>query len=104
MARAPMPRTIKVGPYTYTLDSDVPHAHLGQTDVDAHRLHIKDGQPRAAEQDTVLHETMHAVIDAAGWTGTKMQKRCEERFIRILAPGLLDALRRNKTLRDYLFS
>jgi hypothetical protein len=97
------PKTLRIGPYTYTVDSAVPDGLLGQTDPDALKIHLNPAQPRDNERETLLHEIMHAVFALTGMS-RKLSSAKEESIIRTLSPLLLEVLLRNPKLRDYLFS
>jgi hypothetical protein len=58
-------------------------------------LTIRDGQPQANEQDSVLHEVIHAVSDY-------MEIRLKEGQVTKLATGLLAVLKDNASLVAYL--
>jgi hypothetical protein len=61
-------------------------------------LHIHPGQTRHEEQDTVLHETMHAILRSQG----RGYSAAEERYVTALATGLLGVLHDNPALHRYL--
>lgn len=50
------------------------------------------------EQDTVLHEVMHAIFRQQGRPYTK----AEEKFVTLMAPGLLPVLQANPALVRFL--
>lgn len=100
----PLPRRIKVGPYTYTVDLNdgLDDAELrGITDTDLHQIRLNPGNPPALMRSTLLHEAIHAVaVSCARIT-------CEEKLVqedwigRIEAP-LTALLRDNPQLLAYL--
>lgn len=109
--RFPLPTTIKVGPHPYrvrTLTEDqvdrhnAEHHHDGEEDDGLfghadHRhsvLAIGDDMSVSQQQDTMLHETLHAVLVYVG--------KDDEDLVSCLTPPLLDALQRNPRLVEYL--
>ena len=67
----------------------------GLCDSDEQRIWIKEGQPLESEQDTVLHEVLHAVESA-------MNMDLDDKIIHLLATGLLAVIRDNPTFVRYL--
>lgn len=61
--------------------------------------HTIPGGP-LAEADTLLHEVIHAIENVA----LEGSDRLAERQVNTLATVLIDTLRRNQWLRDYLFT
>lgn len=101
------PKSIKVGPYEFTLVKDKwlgPIAqNAGVTGTDVERIHIATGLSKGMERDTVLHEALHAV-----WTQTALDRKydeeAEEEAIWQLSPRILALLRDNPELVEYLTS
>jgi hypothetical protein len=71
----------------------------GRVDPDRQRILIREGQPLESEQDTVLHEVIHAV-DAA-MSGEEDQELDEAQVTR-LATGLLAVFKRNPGFTKWL--
>lgn len=67
----------------------------GLCNTDEQRIWIREGQPLESEQDTVLHECLHAVESA-------MNLDLEDDIIHRLATGLLAVVRDNPTFVRYL--
>jgi len=67
----------------------------GECDVDKQQILIRDGQPLESEQDTVLHELLHAVDEAMGL-------KLKESQVKGAATGLLAVLKDNPGLTAYL--
>ena len=67
----------------------------GECDTDAQTLAIRDGQPLDSEQDTLLHECIHAIDEAMG---TKLK----ESQVKGIATGLLAVMKDNPRLMTYL--
>jgi hypothetical protein len=68
---------------------------MGDCNTEGQVLTIRDGQPQANEQDSVLHEVIHAVSDY-------MEIRLKEGQVTKLATGLLAVLKDNASLVAYL--
>ncbi len=67
----------------------------GECDVDKQQILVRDGQPLESEQDTVLHELLHAIDEAMGL-------RMKESQVKGAATGLLAVLKDNPGLTAYL--
>lgn len=76
---------------TEGLDPDL----VGECDTDKQVIRVRDGQPLESEQDTLLHELMHAVDEA-------VDAKLKESQVKRLATGLLAVLKENPTLVAYL--
>ena len=92
------PKTLKIlgKPFrldylTYQLDADL----NGECDCDKQLIRIREGQPLEAEQDTVLHELIHAIDEA-------VDSRMTESQVKRLATGLLAVFKENQRLATYL--
>jgi hypothetical protein len=67
----------------------------GECDSDNQLILVRDGQPLESEQDTVLHEILHAVDEAMGL-------KMKESQVKGAATGLLAVLKDNPALVTYL--
>lgn len=99
-----MPSAVIVCGKPYTILCEQPNAtpdsHLNRNDMGAcHsaslRIYLHEGFPVAVQQDTLLHETLHAV-DQELYLGMTEQQ------VANVATVLLDVLRRNKQFTAYL--
>jgi hypothetical protein len=72
----------------------------GETDLGAQRMTVRDDLGPDQERDTVLHEVLHALLGVGGAAGLSSDE--EETVVRLLAPTMLDVLRRNPVLVRYL--
>lgn len=109
--KAPMPERIQIGPFAFGVSGD-PKAiaearrngedgRLGETDPVKLTIVIDTDLPSGQIRDSVLHETLHAVVYTAG----KWEKGiAEEQAIARFCPLLLDTLRRNPALVAYLMA
>ena len=68
---------------------------VGECDSDKQVISVRDGQPLEQEQDTLLHEVIHAIEEAMG---LKMR----EAQVKGCATGLLAVLKDNPRLGSYL--
>ena len=71
---------------------------VGLCDPAAHTITLHPDQSLVNEQDTLLHEVMHAVLRQQGRTYTAS----EERYVTALATGLLGTLHDNPSLVRFL--
>lgn len=96
------PRSINVCGRPYTVRTATLVNAYGECDGDAGAIRIDPAacNSLAAEQDTVLHEVLHAICRQQGRAYTKT----EERFVTSITPGLLSVLRSNPALVAYLRS
>jgi hypothetical protein len=67
----------------------------GECDSDKQRILIRDSQPLESEQDTVLHECLHAIDEA-------VDARMKETQVKKMATALLAVLKENPSLVTYL--
>lgn len=111
------PEVIQVGPFIYTVqwdheswsaafdatidaaDPDVLRAY-GMTDQRGSVIYINPNNAETILRETLLHEVMHACQFVAGMPN-KAPVAGEE-FVTRISPLLLDTLRRNPDLRDYI--
>jgi carbonic anhydrase len=98
------PAKVKVLGKTYSIDF-VPAEHSGLTldgeqvtglcDTDKQTIHIQDGMHVESEQDTLLHEVMHAIERA-------MDLDVEDTIVYRLATGVIAVLKDNQSFVSYL--
>ena len=79
----------------YASGLPLPEGLLGECDSDKQVITILDQQPLETEQDTLLHEVLHAVDDAMGL-------KMKEAQVKGAATGLLAVLKDNPRLAAYL--
>lgn len=98
------PKHVDVGPHRYKVVI-VPHGVLegvgaGGSCQPRHNVIALDGEvPRSQLADTLLHELAHAMLAT-----TDLDDAEEERVARILGPALLDLLRSNPHLVEWVTS
>ena len=95
-----IPARVKVVGKTYVInvvekvdDED----SMGEVDHASQRILIKSAQTLQAEQDTLLHETLHAIEHA-------MDMEFDETEIHRLTAGLLQVLRDNPAFTRFILS
>lgn len=96
------PDVIRVAGFEWEVqvaDLSAHNAH-GLCNPSDHTITLDPGQTLQTEQDTLLHETMHAILRQQGRPYT----RAEETFVTALATGLLGVLHDNPALVKYLTS
>ena len=80
---------------TYTNGRPLDDGNLGEMDPDKQTLTVKKGQPLEQEQDTVLHEVMHAIDHELGLS-------LSEKHVKGMATGLLAVMKDNPRFVTYL--
>jgi hypothetical protein len=102
------PKEIEVGPYTYTVahGDTVTRRQLGgdHGETDHSELIIKiNERASGVVRETLVHELLHALSDLAGLQ-EQYGAEADEQWCRRIAPWLLDTLRRNPDLVDFLLA
>ena len=108
---ARVPERLQVGPFAFTVTTDASavarmrheanDGRYAQTDLSHLQITVDAELPAGQVRDSMLHETLHAVIaTAGGWP----KELSEEDAVRRFAPLLLDTLRRNPHLVAFLTS
>ena len=107
-----LPSSVTVGPYRYSIQvdrarladlnrrQDGSHGHqVGETDHVTLEITMDPHLPLDLLKETLLHEVIHCI-----WSTVNLRQRKlnEEDVIGSLVPTLLDTLRRNPTLVEYL--
>lgn len=100
-----LPNKAKIGPYTYQLkEVDNLRADDGG-DLYGHCLHhehailINNNMKPDRKPVIVMHECFHALFEVAG-----IQTKDEEQIILSLSPALIDFLKRNPKVVEYLIA
>jgi hypothetical protein len=95
------PAKIKIlgKPFAVNYANGVPleEGDMGDCNTEGQVLTVRDGQPLENEQDSVLHEAIHALSDY-------MEIRLKEGQVTKLATGLIAMLKDNPSLIRYLAS
>ena len=91
-----IPKTVNIIGKSYTVLSEEPRdGEYGECDFRHTTLKVSPKQSGDGQQDTLLHEVMHAIAE-------EMQFPMSERTVRGAATGLLMVLRANPALVAYL--
>ncbi len=101
------PERIKILGKTYkvrvvTRTQDLEEDDYGLCDNDKHVISIVAGRSLGNDQDTLLHEIIHAIEFQMGTDGSINKKPSEEARVQGLAVGLLAVLKDNAGLVSYL--
>ena len=101
-----LPTSLIIGPHRYIVEGNdrlIVHGdRRGSTDVENHIMQIAAADISASlRREALLHETLHAAWDQTSLRLAPTAEH-EEAVITALAPILLDALRRNRRLVEYL--
>lgn len=104
MKNAKMPKAVKVGAHTYSVVRPKSPKD-GDTEVDGLcedyelRLTVRSGLKRSRAQETAIHELLHTCTD-----GTDVAIDIEEKLVGMIAPKLLQIIKDNPELMEYLRS
>lgn len=111
MTPTPMPEQVTIGPYQYrvVLDQAAIDAacRAEKTDLCGHTHHLRQTITLSPElgpdgrAETLLHECLHAILLQTNPIAD-LEAAAEERLVSTLAYSLLDLLRRNPELVQYL--
>lgn len=74
----------------------------GECDNDKHVITIIAGRSLGNDQDTLLHEIIHAVAFQMGVDGEINKRAQEEKWVQALATGLLAVMKDNPGTVSYL--
>jgi hypothetical protein len=80
---------------TYTSGDPLSDDLNGECDTDKQAILIREGQPLESEQDTILHECLHAIDEA-------VDARLKETQVKKVATALLAVLKENPSFVSYL--
>ena len=104
------PDTVQVGPYTVTLVEDQAAIDrrsveergrlLGHYDECTTTITLAPDLTPDIRAETILHELLHAITAMTGLANELEDD--DEKIVRRLSPALLDMLRRNPALVEYL--
>ncbi len=89
------PTRIRIIGKVFRVNNVVAEDLLGECDSNAQTISLRDGQPLECEQDTLLHECIHAVDEL-------LDVKMRETQVKKLATGLLAVLKDNPGLMAYL--
>jgi hypothetical protein len=93
------PRQVRIIGKTYSIlwtsGKPLDDGDLGELDPATQRMSIRVGQPLEQEQDTVLHEVIHAIDN-------ELNLGLREAQVRSLATGVLAVMKDNPRFSTYL--
>lgn len=98
------PEHVQIGPHRYTLTTHVwpeDDHQVGECDKHALTIRYDDTQHRSQLADTLLHECLHAITYATGFSNEWGQE-LDEAFVCRFTPTLLSFLRDNPDLIRFL--
>ena len=98
------PSKVVVGATRFAIELTADLEGYGDTTIAKSRIRVQKGMDVHAERDTVMHEVLHALLENVGLAYEMREDDYEEKVVRRLAPALLDLLRRNPRLVQYLTS
>lgn len=96
------PSRLRVGYVDYKitpLDVEKNPGALGVHMPVSHEIRIAPGLNKKEEANTLLHETLHAVIEHSG---IQMSDEAEEQLVLAIANGLCQVIQDNPTFLSYL--
>ena len=96
------PKRIKVGPYTYTVETypDATSSDHGACVYNHQAIFLSENQHAERAGDTLLHEVLHAIWDVAGFD--TMPDLHEESIVRGMATWLSAILKDNPALAEFI--
>lgn len=89
------PERIRILGKAFKVTNVVADDLMGECDTDTQTLAIRDGQPLESEQDTLLHEVLHAIDEAMGL-------KMKEAQVKGVATGLLAVMKDNPSFCGFL--
>ena len=105
----PIPKQVQVGPFTYSVTVDQAaidragqegrETLYGQTRHTISRILVDPELSADQKRETLQHEVLHACINTSGLA---ISTTDQENLVGALSPILLDTLRRNPELVEYL--
>ena len=99
-----MPKTVRVGPHVYSVlrqRASQMGDLLGECDTNLLQIRVRQRLPRSKAQETLTHELLHACTHPS-LNGN--EHLSDEQFVEGVAPVLLQVIRDNPDLLDYLRS
>ena len=105
-AASPLPSVIYVGAADYDVrlkkDKEMDRGRLlGETDSENSTIEINKKQSKCSMQNTLLHETLHAIFWTSGYNRNWPMDE-EEKVVQALTPWLLAFLQDNPLALAYL--
>jgi hypothetical protein len=112
MTQKKMPKEVKIGPYKFQIKNDKPSMDsarvrfesieaIGFTSTHEQCIYVDPELGEDMRAETLLHEIIHGICEATGISSSFDEKE-EETFIATVTPLLLDVLRSNGEVIDYM--
>ena len=101
MSRVLMPISVKIGPHIYTVVRAYRNGANGFCDIDGLKVAVQPRLRKTKAQEVLLHEIMHALTHP---TLCGSGKFTDEEFVTGVTPLLLQVLKDNPDLLEYLRS
>lgn len=108
-----IPAAVQVGPFAYEIQADEDAANrvsyedacrlIGQSNPERQTITLRPSVASMCLRDTLLHEVLHAICSLTG-VSKDLEDDEEEKAVNRIAPALLDVLRRNPALVEFLTS
>ena len=94
-----LPEHVKIGGFDWTIHENQDVARegniFGSTHFTTQKIFIEPGLPEQKRDQTLLHETMHAIWWQTGLERIVEDKKLEEKIIHALSMGLYQVLKDN---------
>ena len=94
-----MPKTVRVGPHTYSVVRKAASGELGSCDCNLLQICVRAKLRKSKARETLVHELLHACTHPS-FLGN--EKLTDEDFVTAVAPVLLQVLQDNPKLLEYL--
>lgn len=112
MTQKKMPKEVKIGPYKFQVKNDKASMDsarvrfetieaIGFTSTNEQCIFVDPDLEEDMKAETLLHEILHGICEATGISCSFDEKE-EETFIATISPLLLDVLRVNEEILDYM--
>ena len=99
-----MKKTLKSGPFKYDVLFQRTDSDHGATCTDKKLIIIDNKKSLQNQKETFLHEILHVCVeDFPGFDSDNVLKDPEEALIRLTSPRLMQILKDNKWVREFLF-
>lgn len=94
---------VQLGPYSYDVEFERSHNSAAQTwghiKYEEHVIRVDDNIKMERQRVCLMHEVLHGVFELVGHNPDN-----EEQLITAISPALLEALRRNKEMTEFLLN
>ena len=112
MVQKKMPKRVKVGPFNFDIKCDKESIDSAKVEFDSldalgfmstvdQTIYIDPEMQDDMKSETLMHEILHAICMATGISNA-FESKDEENFISTISPMLLDTLRCNNEVADFI--